>query len=123
MKEHEDRAILQPQVSDGRLDLADQLGGGIRFRTGECILQVIDQLRPAGTLRQPGTAAVDSDPHDPGPQGSGRVPATKTTKDTQEDLLRDILGVVAVIQEANAQAVHFRLEAVDKVVNRLGLSP
>ena len=56
-------------------------------------------------------------------QGALRVPAPQAAEDTQEHLLSNILGVVAVAQQAHTQSVDVRLETVNEQLQGHSLAP
>ena len=119
---HKNGPILQAQIRDRRLNLAHQFGAIVGSGARYGVLQVVDRLRSSRSPRHPGATAVDRDTHDPRPQRPTGIPASQAAKDTQEDFLCHILGVVSVVQKANAQSEHFCLKAGDEAFNRVGIA-
>src|SRR5204862_5559330 len=64
----------------------------------------------------------DGNAHEPRLERPGGVPAAQAAEDAQEHFLGDVLGVVAVVKEADAQAEHFGLKAFDELTDRVGLA-
>jgi hypothetical protein len=64
----------------------------------DCLVQVIDKFRAPGSLSKPGAAAVNHNAHNPWLQRTLIVPAIKAAEDAQENLLRYILGILAMVQ-------------------------
>ena len=46
----------------------------------------------------------------------------QAAKNTQENFLRDVLGVMPMVQQTNAQPIHLGLEAFHQQPNRVGLT-
>src|SRR5207245_2743865 len=82
------------------------------------LMQVIDDIGTLGPLHHPGSATIDGDAHDPRLQRPARVPALQAAEDAQENLLRDIFSVLAMVEQADAQAEYVRLVTVHERLNR-----
>jgi hypothetical protein len=121
VEQHEDAAIIGPQLADGGLDLPQQLGRVVGGRAGCDILQVVRQLGPPGPLDHHGAAAVEGNAQDPRPQGPRRIPAVEAAEDAQEHLLRHVFRVVPVVQEPEAKPVDVGLEALDQGTDGVGV--